>query len=57
MQQSSKLAIYDDYAKDAVKSASPYPEVPADLMAMRPGSTGVSISVKFLYSVTQRPTP
>ena len=37
---------------DAVKSASPYPEVPADLMAMRPGSTGVSISVRFLYVVT-----
>jgi TonB family protein len=48
--RTSGLAIYDEYALDAVKRAAPYPEVPAEMMAaMKPESTGVPIRAHFNY--------
>src|SRR5262249_55929194 len=48
--RSSGLAVYDDNAITAIKLASPYPEVPDHMMAlMKPGSTGLVISVRFNY--------
>jgi TonB family protein len=42
--------IYDDYAINAIKLASPFPPVPPGLMArMERGSTGVPIRVNFTY--------
>jgi TonB family protein len=50
VQKSSGLAIYDDYALNAIKLASPFPPIPAGLMArMERGSTGVPIRVNFTY--------
>jgi len=52
VRRSSGLAIYDDFAITAVKFASPYPEVPADVMAlMKQGSTGVPISAELKYAL------
>lgn len=42
--------IYDDYAVNAIKLASPFPPVPAALMArMERGSAGLPIRVNFTY--------
>ena len=48
--QRSGFDIYDDYAVNAIKFASPFPPLPPALMAAaRPGSTGVPITVHFIY--------
>jgi hypothetical protein len=45
-------AIYDDYAVNAIKLASPFPPVPPEMMrAMPAGSTGLPISARFSYVV------
>jgi TonB family protein len=45
-------AIYDDYALNAIKLASPFPPVPPAIMAtLRPGSAGMPLSVRFSYVV------
>ena len=45
-------AIYDDYAVNAIKLASPFPPVPPAMMrAMRSGSTGLALSARFSYVV------
>jgi TonB family protein len=50
--QSSGFPIYDDYAVNAIKFASPFPAVPPDMIvSMRRGSTGVSIMARFNYVV------
>jgi len=50
LQKSSGYAIYDSYAVNAIKLASPFPPVPAALMARFPaGSAGVPIRVNFVY--------
>jgi TonB family protein len=47
---SSGYEIYDGYAVTAIRLASPYPKVPAEMMAlMKPGSTGTVIAAKFNY--------
>jgi TonB family protein len=56
LRRSSGLAVYDEYAINAVKLAAPYPEVPAELMATRPGSTGVAISISFAYAPETAPS-
>jgi hypothetical protein len=44
--------IYDDYAVNAIKLASPFPPVPPAMMnTMKPGSTGLAISARFSYVV------
>jgi TonB family protein len=50
IQRASGWAIYDDYAVNAIKLASPFPPVPPALMArVKDGSTGVPIRVNFTY--------
>jgi len=50
--RNSEYGIYDDYAVNAIKLASPFPPVPAEMMkGMRPGSTGIPISARFIYVV------
>jgi TonB family protein len=50
VRQSSGWPIYDDYAVNAIKFASPFPPVPPALMAkMERGSTGMPIRVNFVY--------
>ncbi|HEX9822522.1 MAG TPA: TonB C-terminal domain-containing protein [Methylomirabilota bacterium] len=45
-------AIYDDYAVNAIKLASPFPPVPPAMMrAMRAGSTGLALRARFSYVV------
>jgi TonB family protein len=47
-------AVYDEYAVNAIKLASPFPPVPAAIMAtMRPGSTGMPLSVRFSYVLVE----
>jgi outer membrane biosynthesis protein TonB len=44
--------IYDEYAINAIKLASPFPPVPPALMRrMKAGSTGAALSVRFVYVV------
>jgi outer membrane biosynthesis protein TonB len=44
--------IYDEYAVNAIKLASPFPPVPPVMLrAMREGSTGLAISARFSYVV------
>jgi len=45
--RSSGYALYDDYAVRAIRAASPYPPVPADVI--KEGSTGVPIRTAFNY--------
>ncbi len=50
LRAASGLPIYDDYAMNAIKLASPFPEVPAAIMAMaKAGSTGIPIVAHFQY--------
>jgi TonB family protein len=50
--RSADHPIYDDYAVNAIKLASPFPPVPAAMMsAMRAGSKGLAISARFSYVV------
>src|SRR5262249_26495858 len=44
--------IYDQYALNAIKLASPFPPVPPAVMAWAPqGSTGIPIRVNFTYQL------
>mgnify|MGYP001617683637 CR=1 FL=1 len=46
----SEFDIYDEYAMNAVKLASPFPPVPPAMMAaVKPGSAGISITARFIY--------
>jgi TonB family protein len=47
IRRSSGMAIYDDYAVNAIKLASPFPEIPARMV--RAGSTGLPILATFNY--------
>jgi TonB family protein len=50
--ESSGFVIYDDYAVNAIKLASPFPPVPPAMMAaMRRSSTGVVLLARFNYVV------
>jgi TonB family protein len=50
VRQASGWSIYDDYAVNAIKLASPFPPVPAGLMArLERGTTGIPIRVNFTY--------
>jgi len=52
--QQSGYEIYDDYAANAIKLASPFPPVPASLMAtVKPGSAGVRIVAAFQYVLVE----
>ncbi len=44
------LEIYDDFAVNAIKLASPFPKVPAAMLdTMKRGSTGIAILASFNY--------
>ena len=50
----SGYEIYDDYAVNAIKLASPFPPVPASLMAAaKSGSAGVKIQAAFQYVLVE----
>ena len=50
--KSSGVAVYDEAAVNAIRQASPFPEVPDALMArMSAGSTGVALRGRFRYVV------
>jgi outer membrane biosynthesis protein TonB len=52
--QQSGYAIYDDYAANAIRLASPFPPVPAALMATaKSGSAGVKIVAAFQYVLVE----
>jgi TonB family protein len=53
LRHSSGYDIYDQYALNAIKLSSPFPAVPAAMMArMNSGSTGVAIVARFNYTLT-----
>jgi hypothetical protein len=53
----SGVPIYDDYARNAVMLASPFPRVPAAVMAaMKPGSRGAVIAAEFSYFAETKST-
>ena len=44
--------VFDAYSVNAIKLASPFPPVPAALMAaLQPGSTGVPVRARFIYTL------
>jgi outer membrane biosynthesis protein TonB len=46
------LELYDDYAVNAIKLASPFPPPPTSMIAsMKSGSTGIAIAGHFVYRV------
>ena len=48
------LEIYDDYALNAIKLSSPFPEIPRDIMLAlnsKKSTTGMPIVAHFTYSV------
>jgi TonB family protein len=50
IRKASGWSIYDDYAVNAIKLASPFPPVPPALMArLERGSAGIPIRVNFTY--------
>jgi TonB family protein len=52
--RSADYSVYDEYAVNAIKLASPFPPVPPAIMAqMRPGSTGMPLSVRFSYVLVE----
>jgi outer membrane biosynthesis protein TonB len=52
--QQSGYGVYDDYAVNAIKLASPFPPVPASLMATaKSGSAGVKIVAAFQYVLVE----
>jgi outer membrane biosynthesis protein TonB len=52
--QQSGFAVYDDYAVNAIKLASPFPPVPASLLAAaKSGSAGVKIQAAFQYVLVE----
>ena len=56
VQESSGYGIYDEYAVNAINSASPFPPVPPELMARtKPESAGVRIVAPFRYVSVESP--
>jgi len=54
VQQESGYEVYDEYAKNAILLAAPFPPVPASLMASaRSGSAGVKIVAAFHYQLVE----
>ena len=54
----SGYEIYDEYAKNAIMLAQPFPPVPSSLMAVaKPGSSGVKIVATFDYKLVDRRGP
>jgi len=52
--QQSGYTIYDDYAANAIRLASPFPPVPQALLATAaPGSAGVKIVAAFQYVLVE----
>jgi TonB family protein len=52
VRRASPYGIYDSYAVNAIKLASPFPPVPPAMMArMQEGSTGAAIVARFVYHV------
>ena len=52
VRRASPYGIYDSYAVNAIKLASPFPPVPPAMMArMQEGSTGAAILARFVYHV------
>jgi TonB family protein len=50
LRQSSGFDIYDDYAINAIKLSSPFPDVPPSMiLSMKRGSTGIAIVAHFHY--------
>jgi TonB family protein len=50
--RAAEYSVYDEYAVNAIRLASPFPPVPDAMMrAMRPGSRGLAISARFSYVV------
>jgi len=55
VKQSSGMRVYDESALGAIRTASPFPPVPSELIALAaPGSTGIKILAKFNYVVETR---
>jgi outer membrane biosynthesis protein TonB len=53
--RSSPWTIYNEYSMNAIKLAQPFPPIPPSIMAaLRPGSAGMPIMARFIYSVTVR---
>ena len=53
----SGIPLYDDYARNAVRLASPFPRVPPAVMAaMKPGSRGAIIAAEFSYFAETKTT-
>ena len=52
VRRASPYGIYDSYAVNAIKLASPFPPVPTAMMArMLHGSTGAAIVARFVYHI------
>ena len=55
LKRSSTMGIYDDYALNAIKLSSPFPEIPRDIMqflqARHKNTTGIPIEATFTYTV------
>lgn len=50
--QAAGEPVFDAYSVNAIKLASPFPPVPASLMAaLQPGSTGVPVRARFIYTL------
>lgn len=50
VRQPSGLSIYDDYAVNAIKLASPFPDVPPSMvLAVKADSAGIAILARFSY--------
>jgi TonB family protein len=54
VQETSGYKIYDDYAANAVRLASPFPPLPSEMMASAgPGSPGIRIIAAFKYKFVE----
>jgi outer membrane biosynthesis protein TonB len=52
IRRASPYGIYDSFAVNAIKLASPFPPVPTAMMArMQQGSTGAAIVARFVYHI------
>ena len=50
----SEYEVYDEYATNAIKLASPFPPVPASMMSTtKAGSAGVPIRARFVYLIVK----
>ena len=56
VQEPSGYGIYDEYAVNAIKAASPFPPMPPELLALvKSGSAGIRILAAFDYIVLTPP--